>query len=366
MRVLLDATSLPGHRLGAGQYVLNLARAVAGLDVDLHVMAKEIDAADLAGNGTVHTTGVRTRPARLLWEQTVLPRRARRLRPDVFHGPHYTLPRALGSPGVVTFHDPTFFTMPEVHEPAKVAFFTRAARAGVARARRVVAVSGYAARGAIEHAGADPDRVDVVPLGVDHSRFTPEGDDADAELRSRAGVHGSYLMWVGALEPRKDVPTLVRAYAALAAQGLDHSLVLVGPDAWGTADIERAIQRSGVRDRILRTGYVSEDTKAALYRGASVVAVPSLAEGFGIPVLEAMACGCPVVTTTGSACEEVGGEAVLLVEPRDAGALADAIGSVLTDPGVESRLRRAGPTRAAGYTWERTAQLTVETYRRAA
>ena len=351
MRVLLDARPLPGHRLGVAQYVLRLAEHAAR-QVDLEVLAKASDEADFPP--PVHVSRVLPRPLRLAVELALDGRRVNRLAPDVFHGVHYTLPRGLRVPATVTFHDATMLTMPEVHESSKRLFFQRAIPAGIARADQVICVSESARRGAIEHAGADPTRTHVVPHAVDHDRYRPATGGPPASVR--AICDGPYVLWVGALEPRKDVPTLVRAFELLAAE-VPHRLVLVGPDAWGAEAITDRIASSGVQDRIVRTGWVDEDTKADLYRHADAFAYPSLAEGFGLPVLEALACGAPTVTTTGSAPEEVVGDAGLLVAPGNPDALAAAIGRAL---GADAeRLRRAGPARAAGYTWESTAARTV-------
>jgi glycosyltransferase involved in cell wall biosynthesis len=291
----------------------------------------------------------------MAWAQVVLPLRVRALRADVFHGPHYTIPAGLSCPSVVTFHDPTFFTHPHVHERTKVAYFTRAARTGIKRATRVIAVSEYTKRGAIEHAGADPARVDIVLHGIDHDRYRP-GDVSPAV---------PYILFVGALEPRKDVPTLIDAYAQLVAGGIRHELVLGGLPAWGVEQIEEAIARTGLKT-IRRTGYVTDEEKIDLYRGASAFVYPSIAEGFGLPVLEAMACGTPTITTTGSAPEEIVGDAAILVPPQQPAGLSAAIARILDDPDLAADLRRRGPERAKTFTWQRTADQTVEVWRRAA
>jgi glycosyltransferase involved in cell wall biosynthesis len=281
----------------------------------------------------------------------------RRIATDVFHGPHYTLPGRLHVPSVVTFHDPTFFTLPELHERAKVVYFTRAARSGLGRATRVIAVSEYARRGAIDHGHAPPDRVDVVLEGVDTDRYSP--------APSAARPFEPFILFVGALEPRKNVPALVAAYAEIVAAGLPHHLVLVGPRAWGAEAVEAAASALPP-GRVHQLSYVGEDEKIGLYRRAAVLAYPTIAEGFGLPVLEAMACGTPVVTTSGSAPEEFAAGAAVLVPPGDTGALRDALHRVLTDDALSERLRRAGPERARGLTWKRAAEATVEVYERAA
>jgi len=371
IHALMNTTSIAASRSGAAIYVLSLVGALAARpqDVALELLAQRRDLEELrrlAPGAAIRTTGVEQRPRRLAWEHLVLPLRIRRIAPDLVHGPHYTLPDRLRPPGVVTFHDPTFFTMPEVHERSKIAYFTRMARAGIRRASRVIAVSEYARRGAIEHAGADPDRVDVTPLGVDRSRFRPPADDEltdDERERTALGVTDPYILWVGAIEPRKDVPTLVRAFASLVAEGADLRLVLAGPRAWGADEAEAAIASSGVSERIALAGYVSERAKVALYRGAAVFAYPSLAEGFGLPVLEAMACGTPVVTTAGSAMEEFADGVAEFVAPAEANALASAIRRVVEDPALARELGRLGTARAAEYGWDRTAAATLLSYR---
>lgn len=355
VRVLLDARPLPGHRLGVAQYVLRLV-ALASQRCDLEVLAKPGDVEDLGA--PAHVDRPLPRPLRLAAELLWDARRVNRLAPDVFHGVHYTLPRGLRVPATVTFHDATMLTMPEVHERSKVLWFQRAIPAGIARAARVICVSESARRGAIDHAGADPDRTHTVPLAVDHDRFHP-GTGARPASVSQV-CEGPYVLWVGAIEPRKDVPTLIDAFERIAAD-VPHHLVLAGPDAWGADAVAERIARSPVRDRIRRTGWIDEATKPDLYRHADAFAYPSLAEGFGLPVLEALACGTPTVTTTGSAPEEVAGDAALLVAPRDPAALA---GSLLDALGPRSeQLRDAGPARASRYTWEATAAGTVDVWR---
>lgn len=361
LRVAVDATAIPERRVGAGVYITELLRHLASLDLDLHVFVNRRDAGELSSlvaGATLHPVGFPNRVARLAWARSVLPSRVRRIGPDVFHGPHYTLPPRLSRPGVVTFHDPTFFTHAELHERSKVAYFTRAARMGVERAARVVAISEYSRRGAIDEAGADPDRVDVVLHGVDQSRYNP-GDGPEPELPFEP-----FILFVGALEPRKNVPALVAAYAKLAGDGLPHQLVLAGPPAWGAGAVDAAVSQLGP-GVVHRVAYVPESEKIALYRRASLFVYPSIAEGFGLPVLEAMACGTPVITTTGSAPEEVCGDAAILVPPRDDAVLVDAMRRVLSDDGLAAELRRRGPERARGFTWARTAEQTADVYRRA-
>jgi len=178
-------------------------------------------------------------------------------------------------------------------------------------------------------------------------------------------VRSPYVAFQGTLEPRKDVPTLVRAFARVARARSDLQLVLAGGDGWGADAVRAEITRSGVATRILRPGYLDHTTVAALLRHADVVAYPSLQEGFGLPALEALASGTPLVTTRGSAVEEVVGDAALLVEPGVVEGLACALAAVLDNQATATRLRSAGPPRAAAFTWKRSVDGHVDAYRRA-
>ena len=370
LRILLDATAIPQNLTGVGNYVVNLIRELSRMngDLELHATAKPPHIELLRENAPrarLHPVDLRTRPARLRWEQTSLARLARRLGAGLIHAPHYTVPLAARIPTVVTFHDPTFLTDPQLHQRLKVAFFRRMIPMAANRAARIIAVSEYSRRAVIRHAGADPERVDVVHLGVDHARYKAASDrDADERLRARLGVRPPYFFWIGTIEPRKDVPTLIDAFSSMAGSAAA-SLVLAGQEGWGNASVDRSLARAGVEGRVIRPGYVTEEEKIALYRCAMALVYPSIVEGFGLQVLEAMACGCPVITTTGSAPEEVGGDAVGLVPPRDPQALRTAMERVVADPAWGVALRERGRRRASRFGWDKTAKATLRTYRSA-
>jgi glycosyltransferase involved in cell wall biosynthesis len=211
-----------------------------------------------------------------------------------------------------------------------------------------------------------PRAVEVIPHGVDHDRFRADGDAAaDLALLDGHGVRPPYIAFLGTIEPRKDVPSAVEAFARVAAAHPDLRLVIAGGAGWDGGHAQRAISGSGVAHRIVRTGYLPDDAVPALFRRAGAVLYPSLEEGFGLPALEALACAAPVVTTAGSSIEEFVGDAALLVPPGDPAALAAALGRAL-DPVVAEALRSRGPAQAAPYTWEAAAAAHVAVYRRAA
>ncbi|HEX8863594.1 MAG TPA: glycosyltransferase family 1 protein [Actinomycetes bacterium] len=366
LRVAVDATAVPAKLTGAGVYAARMLEALALRgEVDLEVFVAPESAPSLAAPGLslrpVRAAG-RGRPARIAWTHLASGRAARAAGARVLHGVHYELPRRASMPRVVTVHDLTLVTHPEWHEASKVRFFGWAMRRSVAVAERVLCVSATTARDLCEHLGVDPERVDVTPLGTD---LRPASEQAVTALRSRLGLDGPYVLGLGTLEPRKDLPSLIRAFAKLAGE-LPHRLVLAGMAGWGAGEVAAAAAASGVRDRILLAGYVPEADKAALFTGADLFVYPSRYEGFGLPVLEAMACGTPVITTTGGSLPEVAGDAAVLVAPGDADGLAVAIGKLAGEAGERVAVVQRGMVRAAGFTWNRCAALTAEAYRRAA
>jgi glycosyltransferase involved in cell wall biosynthesis len=368
MRLALDVSAVPARPVGAGVYTVNLVRALAALgEADLHLVARRGDGerwAAVAPDAACHAVVPGPRPARLVWEQARASALAAGAGAEVWHGPHYTLPLRLDPPAVVTVHDLTFFEHPEWHERSKVVFFRRMIRAAVARAAAIVAVSGATAD-AVGDLLAPRVPVLTIPHGVDHVRFRPgnPGDGGDLGLLAGLGVRPPYLAFVGTLEPRKALPVLVDAFARLAGEHPDLRLVLAGRDGWGTEAVRTAVAESGVATRILRVRWIPDEALPALFRQASVVAYPSHEEGFGLPALEALACGAPLVTSAESPMAEVAGPAALLVPAGNAGALAWALNRVLADPGLADRLRHDGPKSAAPYTWEASARLHLDAYR---
>ncbi|HEV7525628.1 MAG TPA: glycosyltransferase family 1 protein, partial [Acidimicrobiia bacterium] len=291
MRVLLDVSAVPDRPVGAGVYTIAIARGVAArTDVDLHLLTRRGDTdrwRELAPAAALHALAPKRRPARLAWEQAAGPRVARRIRADVWHGPHYTMPLHSPTPSVVAMHDLTFFDHPEWHERSKVVYFRRMIAAAAQRADIIVTGSHDAADGLRARFRLSGEIV-VVHHGVDHARFAPAGagsvdEAADLLALGKHGITRPYIAFASTIEPRKDVPTLVRAFARIAGAHPDVQLVVAGGDGWGVAEARDAIAASGVATRILRPGYLEDATLAALFRRAEAIAYPSLVEGFDMP-----------------------------------------------------------------------------------
>ena len=364
--VTFDATSFPLDARGAARYALDVVAALDRRDdVALTVVTRK-------GDGTrwralepaaVVEAAPTPRPLRLLWEQTGLPRVIRRAGAAVHHGPHYTMPLRTPVPRVVTIHDMTFFDHPEWHERAKVPFFRRAITAATRHAAAIL-VPSQATADLLLDRFTPSGPVLVARHGVDHTRFRPDGADDDAAVLEGLGLHPPYVLFGPAtIEPRKDVPALVRAFDAIAADHPDVVLALAGGRGWGWDAAKAAVDSARHRDRIRHLGFVPDGAVPALLRGAAAVAYPSLQEGFGLTALEALACGAPLVTTSGSAMEEVAGDAALLVPPADEHALAGALDVLLRgDPAFAAR-RAAGLERAAVATWDAAAAGHAEAYR---
>jgi len=285
---------------------------------------------------------------------------------DVFHATAYGVPADLAAPLVFTVHDLSFLTHPHCHTlDNRIHCLTGLAR-GLARGAKLLAVSQSTRREAIRLLAVGESDVAVVYQAVDE-RFRPQKDAAVEQALARHGLGRPYVFTVGVLEPRKNLRHLIEAFRRLPAQVREsHLLVVAGAAGWLAEDPRRLAEEAGVAAQVRLLGEVPAEDLPALYAGAAVLAYPSLYEGFGLPPLEAMACGTPVVASNGSSLPEVVGEAGVLVDPHEPDSIRDGLVSVLTDPARRQALCAAGLARAAAFTWERAARETLALYGRAA
>ncbi len=301
---------------------------------------------------------------RVLWEQLVAPWRVVRDRPDVLHSFLNVAP--LGAPvrHVVTVHDLSFLRVPEAHPARRRWYLHAATRLSVRRAAGVLADSQATKTDLIEAFGVKPDKVTVVYPGADPA-FYPRADEALAEFRATQAVRRPFVLFVGTIEPRKNVDTLVRAYSRVRREGtFDGELVIAGGAGWDAGATVRAIAESGFAGDIRQLGYVNQRDLPFWYTAAELVVYPSSYEGFGIPVLEAMASGTPVITSDRSSLPEVVGDAGLTVDPRDHERMAAAMAEVLTSSTRRAALRQRGLARAEQFRWTDSAQRCLSVYQR--
>ncbi|HSL58957.1 MAG TPA: glycosyltransferase family 1 protein [Acidimicrobiales bacterium] len=350
LRVAVDATPLLGARTGVGVFTAELLAGLPGAGVDAVAYATSWRGrhrlAEQVGPGVrVARRPQAARPLRAAWSRWDHPVIERWTGPvDVVHGPNYVVPPTRHAAALVTVHDLTFVHHPEMSTADTLAYPGLIRRA-VRRGARVHTESRFVADEITAELGVPAERITVVPLGVTPP---PAVDPADGH---RLAGGPRYVLAVGTVEPRKDHPLLVDAFEHLADDDPDLRLVLAGPDGWGAVALDRRLDVARHRDRIVRLGWVDDLSRAALLRGATVLAFPSRYEGFGLPPLEAMAVGTPVVATAVGAVPEVVGDAAVLVAPGDAVALAGALAAALDDDELRARLVAAGHDRVERFRW---------------
>jgi glycosyltransferase involved in cell wall biosynthesis len=369
LRVAVDATPLLGVRTGVGHFCDELLRALARRG-DVAVTAFAVTwrrrgmldgqlppGVELAG------PAMPARPLRWSWERWPAPAIEWWTgRTDVVHGTNFVAPPARRATAVVTVHDLTTVRFPELCQPENLRF-PELIRRALERGAWVHTPSAFVAGEVVQHFGVAPERVQAVHHGVPGAGQVAAGDPQRGRRLARAD---RYVLALGTVEPRKDLPGLVRAFDLVASEDPEARLAVAGPDGWGVAEFDSAVAAARHRSRIVRLGYLGGTEKADLLAGASVFAFPSLYEGFGLPALEAMAAGVPVVATAAGALPEVLGDGAVVVPVGGVEAMAAAITHLLSDEGDRAELVERGRRRVASFSWERCAEEMVSLYRRAA
>ncbi len=367
MKVAFDATTLQPYKTGVGYYTEHLLRHLVGLDAG-HEFVLLSNRAIVWSHPTPTALPVYTRhrfPIRTVWMQTLLPLALRDIRPNLAHFTNSIVPLLTDVPRVVTIHDMTLSLFPHLH-PWRKQILTRPLVALAARvADAIITVSESARRDIVRLLKVPESKVHVI-YEAPAPAFRPIREQRRLEeVRRRYGLAQRFILYVGTIEPRKNLPRLIEAFARLCRNnGIPHQLVLVGAHGWGYEAVFQRIESLGLRDRVRFLGYIPFEDLAPLYNLSEVFLFPSLYEGFGLPVIEAMACGTPVITSANSSFGEIAGGAVVTVDPCDVDAIAQSLKHLLDDPDLRRAVGERGLTRARRFSWQRAAERTLEVYQR--
>jgi glycosyltransferase involved in cell wall biosynthesis len=311
-----------------------------------------------------HESGALTRrpSVRIGWEQTLFARELRGTKPDLVHGCAYALPVGWPGPSVVTIYDLSFLLFPKAFNAANRIYLAAATRAAARRARRILTISEHARRDIVRLLSVPEAYVEVTYPAVEE-RYRRLPDDDIAAFRMARGLPQAFIFALGTLEPRKNLTGLLHAYALLPKPR--PPLYIAGGTGWRFSPIFDTVRQLGLSEEVHFAGFVPEDELPLWYNAARLFAFPSLYEGFGLPVLEAMACGAPVITSTAASLPEVAGKAAIQVPATDTGRIAQEMQRVLDDPKLQLELRAAGRIQASRFTWRTLADQTVAVYEKA-
>jgi glycosyltransferase involved in cell wall biosynthesis len=371
MAIYIDISAAVHGRAGLGRYAESLARALVQEHPKRFAFFynRDRETNPLAGLERVPTRTVRAgyKPWRMaIWLGQLLGLGFERLVPEaeLYHATEHLLLPLRRVPTVLTVHDLIYHLFPEHHKPLNYWFLNRAMPLFVQRARAVIAVSESTRQDLIRHYSIPPDKITVVHEAA-APHFRPASPEAIATVRARHGLPEGFILTVGTIEPRKNLSRLLDALQCLRQRGLDTRLVVVGSRGWLYEGFFRRLEELQLGDAVLLPGYVPDADLPAVYSAARVFVLPSLYEGFGLSVLEAMACGTAVVCSRTSSLPEVGGDAVRYFDPTDVEEMAEAIGAVWHDEALRMEMSRRGLAQAARFSWRRTAEETMAVYQRA-
>ncbi len=370
MKIALNALQVRGAKSGVGQHIACLLEALLEIDStnSYLVFASHYNYFNYQFSSPRYQLEIwgsrsKSKTVRLLYEYAFLPCAVRKSKVDLFHGPSNLLPLRKVAPYVLTIHDMSYFVDPKRYTRTKVMYWHAVTYRSARLADFIITVSAYSKQDILKYLDYPSDRIRVIPNAA-HRRFRPIRDRvALEEFRNRYRVTHPYILSVGTLEPGKNLVRVVRAFARLRREGAgDYHLLLVGDIGWLYHEIFAEVRRLGLKEQVRALGHIPDDDLPLAYNCAELLVFPSLNEGFGLPVLEAMACGVPVVTSNCSALPEVAGDAACLVDPYDEAAIARGMESVLGDVSKREDLVQRGLKRSTVFSWKRTARETLEVY----
>jgi glycosyltransferase involved in cell wall biosynthesis len=364
VRIAIDARKL--HDYGIGTYVRNLLRQLARVDQtsEYVLLCRPQDVGVAAQLGPNFRAVASTAPPYSVREQLAIPALVRRERADLFHTPHYVLPPLVGRPTVVTIHDCIHLMFPQylpnrfAHAYAR-AFMWSAAQ----RSERILTVSEASKRDILRFFSVPEEKIHVIYNAIDERFGIAPPDDEVVRVRERYQLFDQFLLYAGTIKPHKNLERLIQAFFQLRHEGFDHlKLLIIGDEISKYPALRRTVHRCKLHKHVRFLGFVPDQTLAILYRLAAAFVFPSLYEGFGLPPLEAMASGTPVVTSNISSLPEVVGDAAVLIDPYDPAAIAQGVRQVLTSPTLRDDLVRRGLARARAFSWEESVRRTRAVY----
>jgi glycosyltransferase involved in cell wall biosynthesis len=367
VRIAIDARKL--HDFGIGTYIRNLVRQLTRIDQETEyvLLCQERDR-QITGElelGRNFRAVIDRSASYSIREQISVPIVLGRQNPDLFHAPHYVLPPLVRCRSVVTIHDCIHLMFPQ-YLPNRLALaYARSSIWMAARtSSRILTVSEASKRDILRFFNVPPEKITVIYNGIDQRFHVKPPDEEMARVRQRYQLEGDFVLYVGNVKPHKNLGRLLDAFHQVRQGGLDHlKLVVIGDEISKYTELRRLVHRLNLHKHIRFLGFMPDETLAVLYRLAAVFVFPSLYEGFGLPPLEAMASGTPVVTSNVSSLPEVVGDAAVLVDPNDAESIADGMRRVLTDPTLAATLTERGLARAAEFSWERSVRQINAIYR---
>ena len=367
MRIGIDGIPLATPKTGIGHYTSELAHTLAAIapEDEFEIIAPvPLDISTSSMPANLRVVLGRSGALRRRWWTIGLPLHVVENRLPLFHGTNYMVPIWQRCLTIVTIHDLSLLLHSNTHREDLVRRAKRRLPTMTRIASHILTDSEAVKKEICEHLAVSPGKITAVPLAARRA-FIPVRRDKTVEIRRRLGVEDDFILFVGTVEPRKNLITLVRAFDELMrTTDLRPQLVVAGQKGWLTDDLYAHVEQSEIKNRILFTGYISDEDLASLYSSCTVSVYPSLYEGFGLPPLEAMACGAPVITSRIPVIMETASGAARLVEPTNLEELTAALVELLTDPKARDHYASVGQQRAAEFTWERTAEQTLQVYRR--
>ena len=370
MRIGINASSLKNAHSGIANYLLNLVLNLKKVDQRneyvLFFGSEKNVPGQIAGAGVecnISKMPTTNQALKILWAHFMLPLKLKRMKIDLFHEPASAAPLFNSCNTVVTVHDIAYERIPHCYRFRDRAYFRALSKKGLERANRIIAVSHSTKNDIVDRYSISPGKIRVIYEGIDEIYRRLHDKERCKNIRKFYKIDRDFILYVSGITPRKNLVRLIKAFKILKdRKEIDSLLVFVGEKAWWSEEVFEEVKSSGMENDVIFCGYVPKEHLLCLYSEASVFVFPSLYEGFGLPVLEAMACGCPVVASNTSSLPEICGGAGLLFDPLDVEGLSDAIYRVITDSSLRQDLIEKGIERTRAFSWRRSAEETLAVY----